>query len=495
MQRCDGVGLSRELILGVDVGTSSVKALFIDFTGNILRRTEVKHETKSVGKSYAEQDPHDYLSGLQRISIENQDLVQNVVALGLSGQTPSVVCIDGAGNPIRPVMTWQDNRSTLEAEALAQRFANPLTTVGTSLPWSASACAAKLFWLSKNELETQKKTRWVLQPKDFVGFHLTGNAISDPWSTKGICNVISRTPIDEVLNFVGWGPDICPELLDGYESRGSISIEAARYFKLPVGIPVSVGWSDAMCGMVAMGVMTEPSSFIITGTSAIVGASSSTPPKDGGGLYVIPNTCAPLAVTYGPTQSSGSSVEWAANLLGVDSNEFIDLAVSSNSQELPIYLPYIDGERAPIWRPDLRGGIYSISISSSREDLAASVLEGIGFAERQVVGIAEELNGSKAETIKLGGHAGNDLRGEQIRLRTLGRPVERFVDTDTTNRGSAILAHAVMTGNLQKSVEALSFKPIRVEPSEPDRLYAERKYQEFLLLQSQALALADFKRS
>lgn len=486
--------MNRELILGVDIGTSSVKALFIDFAGNILRRAEIKHETKSPGKAYAEQDPHDYLSGLQRISVENEDLIRDVVAVGLSGHTPSVVCIDGAGNPIRPVLTWQDNRATLEAEALAKRFANPLATVGTSLPWSASACAAKLFWLSTNEPETQKKTRWVLQPKDFVGFHLTGRAISDPWSTKGICNVISRTPIDEVLDFAGWGTEVCPQLLDGFESRGVISIEAARFFKLPHGIPVSVGWSDAMCGMVAMGVMTEPSSFIITGTSAIVGASSSTPPKDGGGLYVIPDTCAPLAVTYGPTQSSGSSVEWAANLLGVDSNEFIDLAVNSNSSELPIYLPYIDGERAPIWRPDLRGGFYSVSISSNREDLAASVLEGIGFAERQVLGIAEQLNGSQAEAIKLGGHAGNDSRGEKIRLKTLGRPVERFVDTDTTNRGSAILAHAVVTGNLQESVEALSFKPIRVDPTQSDRIYAEEKNREFLLLQSQAVALADFRR-
>lgn len=486
--------MAKELILGVDVGTSSVKALFIDLTGNILRRAEVKHETTNAGKARAEQDAHDYLSGLQKISLENADLICDVIAIGLSGHTPSVVCIDGAGNPIRPVLTWQDNRSTVEADALAERFANPLTTVGTSLPWAASACAAKLFWLSKNEPETQQKTRWVLQPKDFVGFHLTGNAISDPWSTKGICNVISRTPISEVLDFIGWGSEICPELMDGYQSRGAVSIEAARYFKLPVGIPVSVGWSDAMCGMVAMGVMTEPSSFIIAGTSAIVGASSSTPPKDGGGLYVIPDTCAPLAVTYGPTQSSGSSVEWAATLLGVDSDEFIDLAQKSKLVDLPIYLPYIDGERAPIWRTDLRGGIYSISISSNREDLAASVLEGIGFAERQVIGIAEALNGSQAQAIKLGGHAGNDERGENVRLRTLGRAVERFVDTDTTSRGSAILAHAVVTGNLQESVQALSFKPIRVEPSESDRLYAEKKNREFLLLQAQALALADFRR-
>jgi len=243
--------------------------------------------------------------------------------------------------------------------------------------------------------------------------------------------------------------------------------------------------------MVAMGVMTDPTSFIITGTSAVVGASSATPPMDGGQLYVIPNTCSPLSVTYGPTQSSGSSVEWAASLLGVSSEEFVDLAVLSTAEDLPIFLPYIDGERAPLWRPDLRGGFYGVSVSSRREDFAASVLEGIGFVERQVVDIAEKLNGSTAPAIKLGGHAGNDGRGERFRLRTLGRPIERYIDTDTTTRGSAILAHTILTKNLGESTRKLAFNPDRVEPTEEDRKYSDTKYRTFLVAQQQALDFAD----
>jgi xylulokinase len=284
-----------------------------------------------------------------------------------------------------------------------------------------------------------------------------------------------------------------PEIKDGYESRGNITPAAAAYFQLPVGIPVSVGWSDAMSGMVAMGVMNEPTSFIITGTSAIVGASSRTPPKDGGGLYVIPNTCSPLSVTYGPTQSSGSAIEWAAKALGLDSSAFVDLAGTSSSQELPIFLPYIDGERAPIWRPDIRAGFYGLSSTSKREDLAAAVMEGIGFAERQVVEIAEGLNGSRAEVVKLGGHAGNDGRGEAFRLRTLGRAIERFVDTDTTTRGAAILAHAILSKNLGQSTEKLAFSPIRKLPSDLEIQYAIAKNALFLLAQRQAIELADSK--
>lgn len=488
-----GAELSNQLILGLDIGTSSLKALFIDIDGRILHKTEEKIATDYQGSARAEQNAMDYLTALRKIAAATADLSQRVVAVGLSGHTPSVVCIDEHGDPVRPVMTWQDNRAREEAVELKKYFDNPLETVGTSLPWSASACPAKLFWLSRHEPEIREKVRWVLQPKDFIGFHLTGRAISDPWSTKGICNVLTKSPILNLLDFVGWSPEISPELMDGFESRGEVSHKAGQFFGLPEGIPVSVGWSDAMSGMVAMGVMTEPTSFIITGTSAIVGSSSATPPSDGGQLYVIPTACSPLSVTYGPTQSSGSSIEWASQLLSLNSTEFIEEAGRSELVDLPIYLPYIDGERAPLWRPDLRGGFYGVGIQTKRADIAAAVLEGICLAERQVVDNSEELTGSVAPSIKLGGHAGNDWRGEKFRLRTLGRSIDRYEDTDTTTRGSAILAHAILTGDLTESTRKLASIPKRSEPSDFDRSYAISKYAEFKLAQRHSLDLANYK--
>jgi sugar (pentulose or hexulose) kinase len=490
----DGAGLSNDLILGLDVGTSSVKALFISVDGEILKRVEVKIATTSTDISLAEQSAQDYLDALSQISHNNAALISRVVSIGLSGHTPSVVCVDSQGNSVRPVMTWQDNRATQEADDLLAQFGNPFDVIGTSLPWSASACPAKLLWLSRHEPESVSKTRWVLQPKDFVGLHLTGKAISDPWSSKGICNVLTREPIKHLLEFIGWDSNILPELLDGFESRGGVSDQAAHTFGLPVGIPVSVGWSDAMCGMVALNVMNEPSSFIITGTSAIVGASTTTPPKDGGSLYVIPNTCAPLAITYGPTQSSGSALSWISALLETTNDEAINMAERSHSPDLPIFLPYIYGERAPLWRTDLQGGFYGLGGATAQSDLAASVLEGISFAEKQVIETAENLNSSVNPLIKLGGHAGNDQRWESIRLKTLGRAISRYEDTDTTTRGSAILAHALITKNLAKSTEVLAFNSIKSSPSELQKNYSKNKYQEFLLAQESALQLADHKK-
>ncbi|MBU6242451.1 MAG: hypothetical protein KGP06_00145 [Acidobacteria bacterium] len=494
MQLLDGAVLAKDLILGLDFGTSSVKALFIDVVGKIIKRVEVKIATTTAKNSVAEQNADHYLDALHEISRNNGDLAARVIAIGLSGHTPSVVCVDSTGSAVRPVMTWQDNRATKEADDLLAKYGNPFEIIGTSLPWSASACPAKLFWLARHEPETVAKTRWVLQPKDFVGMHLTGKAISDPWSSKGICNVLTRVPINNLLEFIGWDSKIVPELGDGFESRGGVSDTAAKKFGLPVGIPVSIGWSDAMCGMVALGVMSEPSSFIITGTSAIVGASTTTPPKDGGSLYIIPNSCAPLAITYGPTQSSGSSIAWFSALLETTQDEAINLAERSESSDLPIFLPYIYGERAPLWRTDLQGGFYGMGGATNKFDLAASVLEGISFAEKQVIETAETLNCSASELIKLGGHAGNDQRWEKIRLKTLGREISRYEDTDTTTRGSAILAHAVINKNLSESTERLGFNSIKSTPSEIQKNYSKKKFKEFLSAQTEALRLADQKK-
>jgi len=122
--------LTEELILGLDFGTSSVKGIFIDFEGSILKRVESKIETKHSLGTHAEQNALDYLVALKDISSKNSDLISRVVSIGLSGQTPSVVCADKDGQPVRPVLIWQDNRAIAEATELESKFGNPLQVIG-----------------------------------------------------------------------------------------------------------------------------------------------------------------------------------------------------------------------------------------------------------------------------------------------------------------------------------------------------------------------------
>jgi xylulokinase len=479
--------LSKDLVLGLDLGTSSIKAILIDQSGAVVKKLEAKLPIRRI-ENQVEQDCEDYQRALIEITKGCKDFLSRISSMGLSGQTPSLLGIDELGKPTFPTLIWQDNRASKEADELASKFGNPWNLIGTSLPWAASACPAKMLWISREKSEWVKKTRWLLQPKDYLGFLLTGEAISDPWSTKGICNVKSRSAIAELIEFCGWEPKVMPKLQDGFQSRGRVTRSASELTGLPEGLEVSTGWSDAMCGMLALGVFAKPTSFVITGTSAIVGTSSTKAPDDAGALYVIPDSCAPLSVTYGPTQMSGGSIAWAAKLIGASEEDFVALGDSNQSESVPVYLPYIAGERAPLWRSDIRGAFSELSIEDDQSSLARATMEGVAFAERQVLEMSQQISGSNPEEITLGGHAGNDPKWIKARKRTMGRKLRRISDADITCRGSAILAHAIITNNLAESTRALSPKSESYEVDSHEIDYGIRHFERFLAEQRALLA-------
>lgn len=476
---------ARDLLLGLDLGTSSLKGIFMSATGQILAKYEIALTLHRDG-DVVEQDARDYIAALVEfvaLDRQNSSLINRVKAIGLSGHTPSLVAIDKTGAPTAPVMIWQDNRATTQARALAEKFGDPRELVGTSLPWSPSGTAAKAFWLSEHRPDVWKSTRWLLQPKDFLGFLLTGNTISDPWSTKGLCNVRTKKVIEPLLTTIGWDTEVVPQLRDGFASRGDTTQECAEKFGIPEGIPVNVGWSDAMCGMLALGAFSKPTSFIITGTSAIVGTSSATEPRHDQPLYLIPAGSAPYPVTFGPTQMSGGSISWAAKLFCVTENELVALGDSDISANVPLYLPYIAGERAPLWRSDIRGRFTEVSVEHGRSAFARATMEGICFAERQVLELSQQLAGvenvANSEVV-LSGRAGNDPHWLATRLRTMGRSLRVVDDMEITCRGAAILADVMLTHNFPSSTQALSL-PGRVHhPSAADVDYGQENFDKFL---------------
>src|SRR4029077_16972442 len=174
--------------------------------------------------------------------------------IGLAGQTPTLVLVDQEGEPVRPALTWQDHRAEHEARALEDEFGDPQPLFGSRLPWTPAYAPAKLLWLSRHERETVARTRFVLQPKDYVGLRLTDSPLSDPWSSKGLCHVLTSEPATGVLERVGFDPRVAPPLADAWERRGTVTSEAAADFGLPEGVAVSVGWSDAVAAMLAVGV-------------------------------------------------------------------------------------------------------------------------------------------------------------------------------------------------------------------------------------------------
>jgi xylulokinase len=436
--------------------------------------------TMRTAGSIAEQDADDYVRSARLAIAQLGPLDGELRGIGLSGHTPSVVIVGADGRPLRPVLTWQDTRAEREAAELAAELGDPVPLVGTSLPWAASACPAKLRWLAEHEPSLIDDTQWVLQPKDYVGLVLTGSAVSDPWSSKGLCHVGSRAPAAGVMAAVGWPTRVVPTIADGQASRGALTDAGTRLLGLPAaGAAVSVGWSDAMSGMLSVGALTNPSAFVLAGTSSIVGMSVDHAPADAHPLYVIPDTCAPRAVVYGPTQASGASIEWLARLFATTPDRVVE-AGSAAVGPIPTFVPYLAGERAPVWRTDVRAVFAGLDLAHGFEHLASAVMHGVAFGDRHVLDVASKFGGVVEGPVRLGGHTGADPRWYAARLRTLGAPILAFDDVDPASRGAAMLAMAASGVELAEAVERVAAPATLIEPTVEDGEYAAREYASYL---------------
>ena len=455
------------LYLGVDVGTSATRVSLVRPGGDALVAS-AGYRTERGGDGQVEQDPAAWsralAAALRRTVRAGADL-REVTAVGLCGQTPTLVPVDAAGRPVRSALTWQDTRAAAEAAELADRFGDPEALIGTALPWSAANLPAKLAWLARHEPDTVRRTRWLLQPKDLVGLWLTGSAASDPWSSKGICRVTDGAPAVPVLEACGWPSSVCPPTAAAWAWRGTVTAAAARRFGLPSGIPVCVGWSDALAQTLAAGCFERGSGFVFSGTSAIVGAPAADPGRRAAGLFSVPGSCAPAPLLYGPTQSGGASVAWVARLLGCRPADVPLLAArasagpggtagpagpagadgAASADGLPAFVPYLSGERAPLWNADVRGLLLGLAAEHGPAEIARAVLTGTLLSARHVLDAVEAATGGRIEEIEFTGRGAGDPAWEAIALETLGAQVRFHSDPDLSARGAAMLA-AIMTG-------------------------------------------------
>jgi xylulokinase len=478
--------------LGLDFGTSSIKALLVAPTGVVRARATMPYPHLHGSGGEAEQDPEDYLEAARRAIATCGASEVKLNGIGLAGQTPTLVLVAANGDAVRPALTWQDRRAAPEALLLEREFGSSERLLGTNLPWTAAYPPAKLLWLAKNEPRSVLRTRWLLQPKDFVGLRMTGSELSDPWSSKGICNIQTLTPAEELLHRVGWGPAVAPPLRQAWEPRGTITNRAAAEFGLPEGTPVAVGWSDALAAILALGAFEEPIGFAISGTSSIVGMSVTGAMHPHPRLFYVPATCAPLGLHYGPTESSGASIEWLARLLRCEPREVLTLAASRPTiQDTPVFVPYLAGERAPIWRTDVRGVLLGISVHDGPAEIARAVVTGVCLSERHVLSVAEGHLGTTAVRVGVAGRGVSEPPWYEARLAALGRPIQLLGEPDASALGAAMLAAAAANGGDLAAVRALRGEMRSTNPSESDWEGAEGRFNAYRRAVGASLGWAD----
>lgn len=478
--KCEGHVVSLTLI-GIDVGTTSTKAILIDGAGRTLAEFSRLHGMDRSSNGKAEQDPSVWmdsvLAGLQHFA-EVSDL-KGVAGIGLTSQVNTHVFVGKDGAPLRPALTWQDTRSAHDALRLDSQVTATQKTrwFGGPVPIDASHALSRMAMIARTEPEIWGATRHVLLPKDFVALQLTGAVAGDPVAAIGLVDTAGDY-VAHLLDLVPGARERLPPLFDFHHSVGRVRAG------LPcAGIPVMVGAMDAWAGMFGCGVVAEGDVMYQSGTSEVPAIISSKVVPTHGVVLFPPYQG--IRMHAAPTQSGGASITWLSNLLGRMPEDLFSLAGAVEpTASIPIFLPHLAGERAPIWDAQSRGVFARLDAGVGPGEMIVSVMEGVAHSVHWAFEALEQSADLRPILISIGGGGARSDLWCQIRADVLGVPLRRAEQPAAAALGAAIIAGlgSGAFGSLEAAVRKLVRYDREFRPEARRAEYYANRHQHFRAL-------------
>lgn len=459
--------MAGEQIIGVDVGTTAVKVGLLDQSGNILDQISEPYPTLRGETGIVEQEASQWLRPIEIAFSRFANSLANVAAIGMCSQVNTHLFVDKDGNPLAPAILWQDGRADAEAKELdaAVSMDQRIAWWGAPMPIDASHVLARMLWMARHRPDIWEKTAWVMLPKDYCILKLTGQLATDGLSNIGLVDQKLRF-IPEVLNLVPGASDRVVPVRDVLAVVGEVKEGPAK------GIPVANGTMDGWTGLVGCGATAPGTTAYLSGTSEILGISSPTlTPTEG--VIVVPE-CEDILIHAGPTQSGGAAKLWYGELTGQSPVEMASTAAQSDfSRPAPIFIPHLQGERAPIWKAHTRGVFLGLDQTTNKADMARSIYEGVAFSVRMALQAVEQSANVSSDHINCGGGGFQSDIWNQIRANVLGRELRRVSVRDTGVLGAAGLAATAI--GMHSSVSSAFQRIVRFDKVyEPDVILKER---------------------
>lgn len=419
-------------LIGIDVGTTSVKAVLITLAGARLAETAARYPTARAEEGRVEQDPADWwrlvVQALGAFAGKGE-----VAAICLTSQVNTHVFVDRDLTPLHPAIVWQDGRAAAEGAAIESQIsqAEKIRLLGAPIPVDASHALARMGWMAKAHPQIWDRTAHVLLPRDYLLAALTGVIRSDPMSSVGLVGADLTYAMGLIDRMPGAAARLAP-LADPLSVAGQIRPG------LPLaGTPVVLGMMDAWASLLGLGVVRAGQAMYLSGTSEVTGLISDrilpTP-----GVVTFP-PWAGITLHAGPTQAGGASLEWLARLLGREAAGLAAEAAAITPQS-PLFLPHLQGERAPLWETGLRGTFVGLTAATGPAEMTAAVLEGVAFSALLAMEALERSAARTPDRIRLGGGGAASDRWCQIRADVFNRPLERVRGMDPGALGAAVMA-------------------------------------------------------
>lgn len=463
-------------VLGVDVGTGGTRAIVTDDAGRIVTSATEEHESFASPKiGWAEQHPEDWWRAarvaVRKARAEANLRPEEISCVGFSGQMHSAVMLDAAGAVVRPALIWCDVRTEKQCQELNQRIGSTHLIQLTCNPALANFTLTKLLWMRENEPENWKRVRFVMLPKDYVRFRMTGERATDMADASGtlMLDVAHRRWSSEVLQLMEIDPSMLPALHESPEVCGQISAAGAAATGLAEGTPVVAGAGDQAAGAVGMGIVRPGSVSATIGTSGVVFAATDCPALDPQGrLHTFCHALPGRWHVMGVTQAAGLSLRWfrdhflcAQAQAAADPYEQLtaEAANAASGSDGLLWAPYLMGERTPHLDPDARAALLGLTASHTRAHVVRAILEGVAFSLQDSFTIFREMK-VPVKSIRIGGGGARSQLWSQIQADVYGQAVDRVLAEEGAAYGAAILAG--VGAQIWPSVDAACDAVVRV---------------------------------
>jgi xylulokinase len=463
-------------LVGLDVGTTGVKALALSPEGDVLARAEESYGFSTPYPGWAEQDPEDWWRAAERALAA---LGGEPAAIGLSGQMHGLVVLDDRDRVLRPAILWNDQRTEAECVEIEERIGLTRLIQLTGNRALTGFTAPKLLWLRRHEPTTYAQVAHVLLPKDYVRLRLTGEHAIDVADASGtlLFDVAGRRWSQEMLEALELDPGWLPRALESPEVSG----------ETVAGIPVAAGSGDQAAAALGVGVDRPGPVSVVLGTSGVVFAALPAFAADPQArvhafCHAVPGGWHAMGVML----SAAGSLRWLRDVLGPRSG-YDELTAAA--EEWPAgtegltFLPYLSGERTPHADPHARAAFAGLTLRHDRGALVRGVLEGVAYGLRDSLELLRELGVDPRDGRVSGGGARSEL-WLRILASVLRLPIRRTTADEGSAYGAALLG-GVAAGVFRDVHDAVATCVRLLDPVDPDPQWVdayEHGYRRFQLL-------------
>ncbi len=433
--------------LGIDLGTGSVKAAVVGDDGRVVSRASHPYRVRAPHAGWAEGDPREWLTAAREVvASATSGLTQSPTAIGFSGQMHGVVVTDEHFTPLRPAILWADTRAAAEAGDLGRALPRALLS-GLGSPAVTGLAATTIAWLMRNEPEVMSKAAHLLQPKDWLRAKFGGSSVTDPSDASGtlMFDVIDGEWSPAVLDWLGIDRDLLPTVASSTDADGEGRV---------------VGAADTACAIVGLG-LQPGEGYLAVGTGAQVVRLLDAPVVDETlrtHTFAIAGAARSGWYRLGAVQSGGLALKVALEMLDATPEEAAKAMQKGVAIDDPMFVPYLSGERTPFMDSSLRGSWHGLSLSTDRDAMLRSVLEGIAQAVALGVEAVQESGAPLPDTVALIGGGSHAPAFRQLLSDATGLSLVVTDAPDAAVIGAALLA-AGHTSNPRAAASLESITP------------------------------------